>query len=104
MSKKDQERAARGELHRDGKVVKMAPCPFPACPNFCVPGQEIAACERHTGFIADVMFILDHTRLRGDASSPAERRAAAQKAAKNPASKLVLPGSPEWNSIVKEAP
>lgn len=98
MGKKERERAERGEFFRGGKTVKMVPCPFSGCTNYVMPGaKEIMACERHIQLIRDVLFILDHTRLRGEVQSPAERRAAGKAPAR-----IILPGSPEFNKAVKE--
>lgn len=83
MSKADRERAARGELHRDGKTVKMKPCPFPGCNGFCHPDSPYGACESHSELISDVLFILDHTKLN---TTPAQ-------APSGPGG-LVLPGMP----------
>lgn len=45
MSKKDQARAAEtGELHRDGKTVKMDACPIEDCAHFVDPKSELGLC------------------------------------------------------------
>jgi len=100
MGKKDRERLARGELHRDGKVVKVAPCPFPKCGQLVDPGSSYKVCRRHSELIADVMFILDRTRLPGQTKSAVEAR---RDAARAKAPHLILPGEPAFNAIVKEA-
>ena len=46
MSKKDRESAAAtGEIHRDGKVVKMVPCPIKGCAHFVDPESELGLCS-----------------------------------------------------------
>ena len=45
MSKKDQERAAKsGEVHRDGKTVKMEPCPIEGCAHFIDDKSDLGLC------------------------------------------------------------
>ena len=96
-SKKDKERAARGEVFRDGKIVKLAPCPFPGCSGMAEPGGGFGSCAYHTKLIKDVLFILDHTRRPKEDTSPAERRAGAGK----PASKIILPGTRAYQEVIK---
>ena len=46
MSKKDRERAAAtGEIHRDGKAVKMNSCPIKGCAHFVDPKSELGLCS-----------------------------------------------------------
>jgi len=44
LSKKDRERAAAGEVHRDGQMVKMEPCPVEGCAHFVDPQSDIGLC------------------------------------------------------------
>ena len=46
MSKKDRERAAAtGEIHKDGKMVKMNSCPIEGCVHFIDPKSELGLCS-----------------------------------------------------------
>ena len=100
MGKKDERRIVRGEVHRDGRVVKVAPCPFPRCDQLQEPGSPFKACRRHTALVADVLYIIDHAILPGQTKSAAELRRAAVKAK---APHIILPGEPAFNATVKEA-
>jgi hypothetical protein len=95
--KKNRERAEKGEVFREGKIVKLVACPFPACTGMIQPGSEYGACATHTKLIKDVLFILYHTRRPGEDQSLAEQRAEAGK----PGSRIVLPGTRAFQEALK---
>ena len=82
MSKKrDRNRAAAGEVFRDGKVSKLVRCPVPSCRGFVITGDSPhGLCPKHEEDLAFLLFILPRIKI---------------EQGKTP-SGLVLPGQPEY--------
>ena len=100
-AKQEAARAAeKGGPAAEGHTYKMARCPLPGCEGTVDPDSPFKSCRRHTTMIAEVLYIIDHARLPGQAMSAAERRRAeAQKSKPH----IILPGEPAFNATVKEA-
>jgi len=87
MSKKrDRNRAAAGEVFRDGEVSKMTRCPVPSCQGSVITGNSAhGLCPKHEEDLAFLLFILPHIRA---------------EPGKTP-SGLVLPGQPGFEAVPK---
>lgn len=62
--KKDRARATAGEIHRDGKTVKLRKCPVPLCEEHVITGNSAnGLCPKHEEELAFLLFILPHIRF-----------------------------------------
>jgi len=85
MSKrKDRNRAAAGEVFREGKVSKLVRCPVPSCRGFVITGNSAhGLCPRHEEDLAFLLFILPHIGMEQGKTQ----------------SGLVLPGQPGFEAV-----
>lgn len=65
MSKKDRERAAAGNVFRDGNVLKLVKCPVPGCSSHVITGHGAhGLCSKHEEDLAFLLFVLPRIRVQ----------------------------------------